>query len=192
MLLQNELELARTADDVYATLIDLDGVAPCIPGATLGEALPDGSRAVEIAVAFGPMRFNYQGAVKIVDTDHAAHSAVLDAEARETSGEGTASAKISFNVAAEEPTSSKVAIETDLRVTGGIAQIGRGMIEELGQELLEEFGEALEQKLTASSVPATPGAAAPVPAPRAVTPVKGHLLLLRAFRRWLRRLFHRK
>lgn len=190
MIISNQLKIDQPPDLLYQSLIDLDDVAPCIPGATLGEEAADGSREATIEVAFGPMRFQYEGTVRIAEQTPTDRSAVLLADARETSGEGNATARIGMSVA---PTgeSSLLSIETDLRVSGGIAQIGAGMIEEVGQELLEEFGTALGARdLSALSSPAAAGAAtAPPPGP--VTPLQGHRLLFRAFRRRLRRLFGR-
>jgi hypothetical protein len=185
MIITNQLKIDQPPDLLYGSLIDLDRVAPCIPGATLGAESPDGSRAATIEVAFGPMRFQYEGTVRIAEQDAAARSAVMLADARETSGEGNASARIGMSVAPAGAT-SLLSIETDLRVSGGIAQIGAGMIEEVGQELLEEFGTALGARDLAAAAAA---GAAPTPPPTAVAPLKGHRLVFRALMRRLRRFF---
>lgn len=189
MLISNELELDHPPDELYSRMLDLDGVAPCIPGASLGDTLPDGARQARIEVAFGPMRFIYSGTVRIAQTDPASRKAVLEADATETSGEGAAKAQITMCVL-EAGVGSIVTIETDLRVTGGIAQIGRGMIEEVGQELLDEFGQRLgERLLEAPRMPEAQELAGPLSTPQrpAPAPLKLHRLLPRVLRRWLRR-----
>ena len=207
MLVHNELELAEPPDEVFQRLLDLDGVAPCIPGTSLGGELTDGAREARIEVAFGPMRFTYEGTVRIAESDPVTRHAVMQASASEASGEGSADARISMQVA-DVGSGSRVTLETDLRVKGGVAQIGRGMIEELGQELLDEFGENLSQSVVAGAAaptdatapaattpsqesPAVGGATGPpAPSPPAQSLRGGRLLLnmmRRRLRRWLRR-----
>jgi carbon monoxide dehydrogenase subunit G len=187
MIISNERKIAQNPDLLYASLIDLDAVAPCIPGATLGVLRPDGSREATIEVAFGPMRFGYDGTVRIVEEHPTERSAVLKAVARETSGEGNATATIEMTITTDGA-DSMLHIDTDLRVSGGIAQIGAGMIEEVGEELLDEFGTALAARDLSVPVAAPPAGAAPAPA----APLRGHRLVLRALRRRLRRLFRRR
>jgi hypothetical protein len=188
MIISNEVELDAAPGEVYDLLMDLDAVAPCIPGATLGATGDDGAREAEIEVAFGPMRFRYAGTVRIAETREDVREAVLEAKARETSGEGSASARIAMRVG-EAPAGSLVEIETDLRVTGGVAQIGRGMIEELGQELLDEFGVTLSRQLAArgarDSAATESRPAAPSTPPPPAAPFRARRVVLRAFRRWL-------
>jgi carbon monoxide dehydrogenase subunit G len=195
MLISNEVEVTAKPDEVYHLLLNLDAVAPCIPGATLGGPTEDGAREAEIEVAFGPMRFRYAGTVRIAGTTPEAHEAVLEAMARETSGEGTASARIGMRVSAA-PAGAAIEIETDLRVTGGVAQIGRGMIAELGQELLEEFGMSLSRELVTRSAKGAEGdssaARRPAAPPPPAAPLRARRLLWRALRRWVRNLFKRR
>ena len=90
MLLSNSAFLTQDPDRVYGFLLDLDAVAPCIPGASLGPAGADGSREATVLVRLGPMRFTYSGAVTILESDPRARRAVLQVDAREASGAGTA------------------------------------------------------------------------------------------------------
>jgi hypothetical protein len=183
MNISNDIHLAQRADDAFAILTDLDVVAPCLPGATIGAEEPDGARAAAIEVKFGPMRFRYEGTIRIVETDAAAGRAVMVAEGRETSGEGTARADIAMQVSGAGE-GADVHIETELHVSGGIAQIGRGMIEEVGQELMDDFAACLSDDVARGNEPG--GQAAPKPAP---APVQANRLIARVLLRRIRRLF---
>src|SRR3954447_18367499 len=123
MIINNAFELDQPAEEVFRMLLDLDAVAPCIPGATVGDQRADGSRDASIEVRFGPMRFDYAGSVRIADVDEPAKRAVLEAQAAERSGEGDANARITMQTVAAGAARSRVHVATDLVMTGGAAQM---------------------------------------------------------------------
>ena len=158
MILKNSVTLARNADELYTLLIDLDSVAPCIPGATVGPTNDDGSRAASIHVRLGPMRFEYAGSVAIVEEHEGDRRAVLEARGEEVMGEGAARATMAMAIT-PKGSDATVEIETDLHDTGRVAQMGRGLIEEVSQEMLEDFAACLQRRAegrTASGESASP------------------------------------
>jgi 3-oxosteroid 1-dehydrogenase len=147
MRIENTLSLERAPDEVFNFLIDVDAVAPCLPGARVGAEAPDGSREVRLDVRFGPMRFTYAGAVRIAEVDHAAYRAVLTAQGTESAGEGSASAIVTM-VASERPQgATQVDVVTDLTMSGGVAQVGGGMIQDFAEEMFEQFARSLANRL---------------------------------------------
>jgi uncharacterized protein len=187
MLLSNSAFLTQDPDRVYRFLLDLDAVAPCIPGASLGPAGADGSREATVLVRLGPMRFTYSGAVTILESDPRARRAVLHVDAREASGAGTARAQITLSVLpTDDPPGARIDIDNDLSLSGGAAQTGRGMIEALAEEMLEDFRDALSERLEAepARLDGESSAAQPATAPRQQH--VGVRLVWRIVRRWLR------
>jgi carbon monoxide dehydrogenase subunit G len=150
VLISNRVEIPQPPEVVFPFLVDLEQVGTCIPGATLSPPDTAGVAAARVEVQFGPMRFAYDGRVRIVEADPVERVAVIDAEGEESAGEGTASAAITMRVS-QIPAGSLVAIETDLKVTGGIAQLGRGMIEEFSQEMMEEFADSAVRRFETDS-----------------------------------------
>jgi carbon monoxide dehydrogenase subunit G len=187
MLLSNSASLTQDPDRVYGFLLDLDSVAPCIPGASLGPVRADGSREATVLVRLGPMRFTYAGVVRIIESDARARRAVLQVDAREASGAGTARAQITLSVLPTyDPPGARIDIENDLTLSGGAAQTGRGMIEALAEEMLEDFRDGLTEGLEADPVRVDGESSSIQPAPARRQQQVGFLLVWRVLRRRLR------
>ena len=98
MEFQNEFDVQAPIDEVYAAMLDLERVGPAMPGAEVLEKTGDDRYKVAIKVKVGPISMQYRGDVEIVDRDPAAHSARLSVQARETRGQGTASADVDMRL----------------------------------------------------------------------------------------------
>ena len=143
MDLNHSFEVDASVDDTWTSMIDLERIAPCLPGAELQEIEGDEYRGV-VKVKVGPMTAKYKGAASFVERDDEAHRAVLKASGRDTRGQGNASAVIT---AALEPVAAgtKVDIHTDLTITGKVAQFGRGVLDDVSNKILTQFVENLER-----------------------------------------------
>jgi carbon monoxide dehydrogenase subunit G len=150
MKIENRFHLGMPPDEAYALLLDLDRVVPCLPGAELQEAGPDGERKVSVGVKLGPMRFLYDGTVRITETDPAARRAVMVGEGREKRGGGTAAATIVMTVA-EAGAGSDVSSKADIKLTGRAAQNGRGIVEDVSSKLIGQMAATLEERYAASA-----------------------------------------
>ncbi len=162
MELSNEFEVGVPLDDAWKILTDVERIAPCMPGAELREIDGDEYRGA-VKVKVGPITAEYRGAAHFVERDDAAHRAVLLAEGREARGQGNASATITATL---EPAgdATKVSVNTDLQITGKVAQFGRGVLADVSTKLLGQFVENLEKTVAsttngASHGPDTPGSA---------------------------------
>jgi hypothetical protein len=142
MDLNHSFEVDASIDETWTSLVDLELIAPCMPGAALQEIEGDDYRGV-VKVKVGPMTAQYKGTATFVERDDAGHRAVLKASGRDTRGQGNASAVIT---AALEPSGSgtKVDIHTDLTITGKVAQFGRGVLDDVSNKILTQFVENLE------------------------------------------------
>lgn len=157
MDLTNEFEVGVGLDDAWRVLTDVERIAPCLPGAELREIEGDEFRGV-VKVRVGPISAEYKGAAHFVELDADTHRAVLRAEGRETKGQGNASATITAQLA-ESDKGTKVSVETNLAITGKVAQFGRGVLADISAKLLAQFVDNLESTVLSAEA-APPQAAA--------------------------------
>ena len=147
-------------DHAWDVLLDVERIAPCMPGATVEEF--DGEVVTgRIKVKVGPVSLTYRGTAKFTERDPDAQVVVVEASGKETRGSGTASATVRASL---EPESSgaatKVTMHTVMNVTGRPAQFGRGVMVDVGGKLVEKFADNLAQLITGDGAPGADGAAA--------------------------------
>jgi carbon monoxide dehydrogenase subunit G len=160
MKIDNEFTVSVPVDRAWAVLTDLEGIAPCLPGAQLTGVDGDVYTG-KVKIKVGPVTAEYAGTARFVEKDEAAHHAVINATGRDSRGAGNAAAVITAALRADGP-QTVVSVDTDLKITGKIAQFGSGMIKEISAKLLGQFVTSLEAKLaesTPAGQPANVGAA---------------------------------
>jgi carbon monoxide dehydrogenase subunit G len=135
-------------DEAWRILLDLERIAPCLPGAQLQEIEGDEYRGV-VKVKVGPITAQYKGTAKLESVDEATHTAILVASGRDTRGQGNASATIELTLFAEGD-GTRVNVDTDLSITGKVAQFGRGVMADVSTKLLAQFVENLERDVLSS------------------------------------------
>jgi uncharacterized protein len=193
MKLEHSFQVAAPLDRVWEALVDVERVAPCLPGAEITEAGEGGTYRGNFSVRLGPTTAAYRGELEMEEVDAAAHRAVMRASGQDKRGQGSAKATI-VSTMREEGDATTVDVETDFTITGRLARFGRGgMIQDVSNRLLRDFSDCLQKTIEASeATPAAPGPspAAP-PAPRA-KPVGGVSLFFRALLDRIRRAFRRR
>lgn len=192
MRFENEFTVAAPPGEVFAALMDVPGVASCLPGAAIGGTTDDGGLEATVAVKVGPIRMTYGGTVRVTERDDAARTAAMRVAAREQRGQGTAEATISLTVTDADGGGARAQMTTDLMVTGRIAQMGAGIMQDVAGSMVDEFAVCLAARLepAAAAVGAGAGAAA-APPPAAAREVSALPLLWRAIRARLARLLRR-
>ena len=160
MDLNHSFSVNVPVDDAWRILTDVERIAPCLPGAKLEDISGD-TYSGFVKVKVGPIQAQFKGQASFVERDDAAHKAVLKGEGRDTTGKGNASALITAQLTAESPTSTRVTVDTDLNITGKVAQFGRGAMADISNKLLDQFVENLNQLIAASNT--TAGSDAPAP-----------------------------
>jgi len=163
--LRNEFTVPLNIDKAWAVLTDIEGIAPCMPGAQLEGIDGDEYHGV-VKVKVGPITAQYQGKATITEKDATAHRIVVRAEGRDTRGQGNANANVTATLAADGENTS-VNVVTDLNITGKVAQFGRGVMADVSNKLLGQFVACLETKLgeTPAENPSNP---APSEGPRTI------------------------
>lgn len=132
-------------DRAWDVLLDVEKIAPCMPGATVDEF--DGEVVTgRIKVKVGPVSLTYRGTAKFTERDPDARVIVLEASGKETRGAGTASATVRATLEPESGGEGTTAsMHTTMNVTGRPAQFGRGVMIEVGSKLVEQFAQNLRQ-----------------------------------------------
>ena len=155
MELTNDFEVVAPIERVWAVLNDVERIAPCLPGAQLLEIEGEEFRGV-VKVKVGPITTQYQGTAVFVERDATTHRVVIRGEGRDTRGSGNASADITAQLQATEG-GTRVTVGTDLKVTGKVAQFGRGVMADVSKKLMGQFADNLSD-LIASDVGELPDA----------------------------------
>jgi len=172
MDLQNSFVVPASIDKAWETLMDLELVAPCLPGAKL-ESVEGETFTGTVKVKLGPVSMTYGGKAKFIEVDEANHKAVIEGVGKETRGSGTASAIITTQMISEAPDRTRVEVTTDLTITGKPAQFGRGVMQDVAGRLIDQFAANLETVIVSGgAAPETPGdASSASPAPAAPRPM---------------------
>jgi carbon monoxide dehydrogenase subunit G len=160
MELEHSFTVPVPKSRAWDVLLDVERVAPCMPGATLDSVDGDEIRG-RIKVKVGPINMTYAGTARFVERDKDAGVVTLEASGKETRGAGTASASVR-SVLEDRGQETHVKVLTTLNVTGKPAQFGRGVLNEVGGRLLTIFASNLAALLAEPEGAATDGQAAAV------------------------------
>lgn len=149
MRIEDRFRVNVPVEEAWRVLLDVERIAPCLPGAQLQEVEGEEYRGV-VKVKVGPITAQYRGAARLVEVDEAGRRAVIQASGRDTRGQGNASATVVATLASDGE-GTEVAIDTDLSVTGKVAQFGRGVLADVSSKLLAQFAENLERDVLAAA-----------------------------------------
>ena len=168
MEITDQFRVSTPIDQTWKVLLDIERIAPCLPGAQLEEIHGDEFRGV-VKVKVGPITAQYKGTARLAEVDEAARRIVIDASGRDTRGQGNASAKILVTMTGDA-SGTEVSVHTDLSITGKVAQFGRGVLGDVSAKLLGQFVERLEADVLNGDAPAPAPAVASEPEPSAAAP----------------------
>ncbi|MDQ1741401.1 MAG: uncharacterized protein QOE53_3053, partial [Pseudonocardiales bacterium] len=136
MRLEQSFEVDAPVAAVWEVLIDLERVAPCLPGAAITGRDDDGAHRGEFRIKLGPTTATYRGTIVIEEADEAGRRATLTARGTDQRGRGGASATIVTSLSERDGVTVVVAA-TEYKITGKLASFGRGgMIEDISNRLL--------------------------------------------------------
>lgn len=208
MKLEESFEVDAPVEEVWQALIDVQRVAPCLPGAEITEVGEEGTYRGNFQVKLGPTTAAYRGTLKLESLDEAARAATMSANGQDKRGQGGAKATIVSKVTEGEGGVARVHVDTDFTITGRLARFGRGgMIQDISRRLLGDFAACLQEELSgpgegaeATSTPARASPPAPSPpsgpehvgAARPPEPVRGVELILSLLRERIRGLLERR
>jgi carbon monoxide dehydrogenase subunit G len=157
--LDNSFTVPVPPEKAWDVLLDVERIAPCMPGASVTSISDDGNEIEgQVKVKLGPLSLTYKGTAKFTEKDQENLTIAIEATGKETRGAGTASANVQAVLKAADAGSTLVSIHTSLNVTGRPAQFGRSLLPEVSGKLIAQFASNLEALIGSDTAPA---AAAP-------------------------------
>jgi hypothetical protein len=196
MQLKNRFDVARPPVQAWSILLDIPKSVTCMPGVELTSVEPDGSYKGKLSVKLGPVALKFNGTATLEDVDEVAHSATIRAKGSDLQGRGSAGATARIRVVPNGNVST-VLIETDLQLSGLVAQYGRasGVISAMAGEMVSAFATNLRTRVLDADLgggTAGTGATTLVGAPAVGNNAIGSGLIWRALWAWFRGLFGAK
>jgi len=173
MYLENTFDVPARPEEAWDLLMDVPRVIPCMPGAALVGTIDETTWKARMDVKLGPMSLTLDTNVKREEADREAMKAILAASARDTRGRCDGRARIQSTLTDHEG-GTRVKLETDLVLSGALAQTGRGLVAAVSAQLVQGFADCLKAQLAGNREEAEAAVAAQA------GPVKGHSLALRA------------
>jgi carbon monoxide dehydrogenase subunit G len=196
MEFDNSFEVGLPPAEAWAVLMNIQAIAPCMPGAELTEVVDATTYKGRIAVRLGPVALTFAGTVRFDEIDATNYRAKVKAQGSDAKGRGGAHAEASLRL---EPiaTGSRVLVHTNLALSGAVAQYGRGagIIQSTAGALIQQFADSLQTRFVRTDAAGTreraDASTAPEPTPTAARPISGFSLLTRVLWDRIRRLFGR-
>ncbi|MGE3286360.1 MAG: SRPBCC family protein [Pseudonocardia sp.] len=180
----NDITVDAPLDRVWAYMLDVPNLAPCLPGAELTGDDGNGTYDGKVVARLGPVKLSFTGTARMVETDESRHRLVMHAAGAEDKGKGTADMVLTATLAPAAAGSTSIRVVQDLTISGAAAQFGRGMIADVTSVLMQSFAECLQHNITA-------GGGGTATAVRAAKPASGFAIGLRAAMLALKRVFAR-
>ncbi len=172
----NTFDIPLPPDEAWKVLLDIERIAPCMPGAELTEVVDKTTYKGRISVRLGPVALTFAGTVKFDEIDDTHHRAKISAQGSDAKGRGGANATAEFSL---QPAGdgSKVLVHTNLTLSGSVAQYGRGVgiIQATAAQIMNQFAKCLRDKFGQQRVaapPLVPDGVTPVPPQPTLPPLK--------------------
>jgi len=159
MDLQNSFVVPSDIDTAWKQLQDVEGLAPCMPGATLTSHDGDDFTG-SVKVKLGPVSMVFAGQARFVSKDEATYTVVIEGAGKETKGTGTAKGLVTAVLVQEAPDRTRVDVNTEITITGKAAQFGRGVMQDVAGRIIDQFSANLAAMMTAGGAEATAAASA--------------------------------
>ena len=196
MEFDNAFDVPLPPDAAWRVLMDIQRIAPCMPGAELTETVDDRTYKGKVGVKLGPVALSFAGTARFEEIDNSGHTARVKANGADVKGRGGANSTVSFRI---EPSDlgSRVLVHTNLSLSGSVAQYGRGagMIQEVAAQLIKQFAGNLRAVIDAEPAPRAVGPVAEMAASvpqQAAKPISGLSLMLSVLWASIRGLFGRR
>jgi carbon monoxide dehydrogenase subunit G len=202
VLVDNEFTSPAPVEHLWAYLLDVERVAPCLPGAELTETIDDRNWKGKVLMKLGPVSLSFAGSVAMDERDDVGHRVVLHAKGMEQKGKGAANAIVTSWLEPGEGVTT-VKMRADITLTGAVAQLSRGLLPDISKKLTQQFADCLQASMAASEAAvapngmdaagsnpgANPGGTHPAPSGAIGGFRLGAWALVRAVRRFFGRLF---
>jgi carbon monoxide dehydrogenase subunit G len=155
VLVENEFTSPAPVDHLWTYLLDVERVAPCLPGAELTETVDDRNWKGKVLMKLGPVSLSFAGSVAMDERDDVDHRVVLHAKGMEQKGKGAANAVVTSWLEPGEGVTT-VKMRADITLTGAVAQLSRGLLPDISKKLTQQFADCLQASMAASEAEVAP------------------------------------
>lgn len=174
MDITNEFVVPLDPSETWKVLLDIKRIMPCVPGAELLDVLDDQTYKGKVSIKLGPVSLAFVGTAKFEELDEAAKRAKVLAKGSDAKGRGGANSVVQFRLEPVED-GTKVIVETNVNLSGSVAQYGRGtgVIQGVASQLTAQFAQNLKAMLAHGDEPEDEPepVVAVAPAPAAPDPI---------------------
>lgn len=160
MKIENTFVVEAPIDEVWETLMDVEAVAGCVPGAEVLNQLSEDAYQVGLKVKLGPVSVQYRGQVEVLERDQGAHRARMSGKAKETRGQGNAQADVEMTLAEEGGTTTGTVV-ADVKLSGRMAAMGGGVINDVAEQMVGQFADCLRERIAGGGQSAADGGGVP-------------------------------
>jgi carbon monoxide dehydrogenase subunit G len=150
--LSNSFDVARPIDEAWRLLSDVERVAPCVPGAQLREAEGNNYRGI-VRVRLGPITTEYAGTASVIEQNDTDYKLVLSGLGLDAGDNGNAAATVTTKLEPISDHTTRVNVDTDLTITGRVAQLSKSVIPDVSAMLFAQFAENLAILAEADEAP---------------------------------------
>jgi len=148
--IEQKFALNVPPDRVWGFLTDPVQVAACLPGAAITSRIDDRTYEGTITVKVGPVTAAYKGKVRFERLDPQRLEAEMVGQGQDVKGKGGAEMRMISRLFPREGGGTKVVVNSDVNISGILAQMGRGIIESVSTQMFQQFTAAMRQKLETS------------------------------------------
>lgn len=148
MELVNEFSVNCPIAETWRILTDVKRIVPCLPGAQL-EHIDGEFYHATVKLKVGPISASFRGKANFVTRDPEKYFLELAAAGSDTGGKGSAAATVTAQLAEVSEGVTHCVVNTDLSITGKVAQFGRGAMTDISSKMIGQFATNLNSVLEA-------------------------------------------
>jgi carbon monoxide dehydrogenase subunit G len=195
--LEKSFPVPAPADATWRFLQNIEGVAACMPGATITERLPSGALKGTVTVRMGPVTMAFRGEVEARDTDAAGQKLAPQTlrfigKGTDTTGTSGATLDLAAHVSAVDSTSSILNSKSQITMSGKAAAFGGRMMNSVADQIVKQFADNLAVKLKESPQKSVDSSATALSSLNELPKeINAFALVWAAIRDWLRSVFGR-
>jgi carbon monoxide dehydrogenase subunit G len=193
--LDKTFPMAASADTAWTLLQNIEGVAGCMPGASITERIDAQRFKGTVAVKFGPANMSFRGEVEVTALEPASRTLRLVGKGTDSTGSSGASMDLTARIEAVDAASCNLIGSSEVSVSGKAASFGGRMMSSVADQVLKQFAANFAEKVQALQAQSAAGAAAPqatAPATPQPKPLNALALIWAIIKDWLRALFAAK
>ena len=151
MNLSNEVVVAAPIERLWALLDDVENVVSCMPGASyLGREGDDYKGSIKVKV--GAILSNFRGTFRFLERDEIAHTVRIRSSGKDIGGKASANATITIKLEPQTAGSTRAIVNTDLALTGPLAQFGGGIIGDIASRMIDQFTQNVDKTILAADI----------------------------------------